>query len=56
MTNTLRIALAQTNFLVGDVDGNAARVIERATQAQAAGANLVVFPELALAGKVEASR
>ena len=50
MTNTLRIALAQTNFLVGDVDGNAARVIERATQAQAAGANLVVFPELALAG------
>jgi NAD+ synthase (glutamine-hydrolysing) len=46
----LRIALAQIDLLVGDVDGNAARVAETAARAQAAGAGLVVFPELTLAG------
>ena len=46
----LRIALAQFDFLVGDVRGNVARVIETARAAQAQGADLVVFPELALSG------
>jgi NAD+ synthase (glutamine-hydrolysing) len=46
----LRIALAQIDLLVGDVDGNLARVTETAAQAGAAGAGLVVFPELTLAG------
>ena len=50
MTATLKIALAQANFLVGDVGGNAARVIELAARATQAGADLVAFPELALAG------
>ena len=47
---SLRIALAQVNLLVGDVGGNAARVLQSAAEARAAGADLVVFPELTLAG------
>ncbi len=48
--NTLRIALAQINCTVGDLDGNARRIAEFAGRARAAGAHLVVSPELALAG------
>ncbi len=51
MSESLRIALAQRNFLVGDVQGNAARVIEVARQARdELGAQLVLFPELTLSG------
>ena len=51
MSESLRIALAQRNFLVGDVQGNAARVIEVAQQARdQLGAQLVLFPELTLSG------
>ncbi len=51
MSESLRIALAQRNFLVGDVQGNAARVIEVARHARdALGAQLVLFPELTLSG------
>ena len=49
----LRIGLAQLNFLVGDAQGNAARVIDSVTRAGAgAGAkpDLMVFPELTLSG------
>ena len=49
-SRALKLALAQTNFLVGDVGGNAARIRQIAAQAHAAGAQLVVFPELALVG------
>jgi len=50
-TERLRIALAQLDHLVGDVQGNAARVIETARQARGALApDLIVFPELALSG------
>ncbi len=45
-----RIQIAQLNLLVGDVPGNAARVIASAESARAAGADLVVFPELTLTG------
>jgi NAD+ synthase (glutamine-hydrolysing) len=48
---SLRIALAQLDLLVGDVQGNAARVIESARAAgREHGADLVAFPELALSG------
>ena len=47
---SLKLALAQTNFLVGDVGGNAARIRRIAADAAAAGAGLVVFPELSLVG------
>ena len=48
---TLRIAIAQLDFLVGDVAGNARRVLEAAREARdRLGANAVVFPELTLSG------
>ena len=50
MSDSLRIALAQLNFLVGDVQGNAARVIATARSARESGADLVLFPELTLSG------
>jgi len=47
----LRIAMAQLNMLVGDIEGNAARVIAAAEQARdELKADLVVFPELTLTG------
>jgi NAD+ synthase (glutamine-hydrolysing) len=46
----LRVALAQINPTVGDVDGNAAKIAERIAAAREQGAALVVFPELALTG------
>ena len=51
MKQSLRIALAQLDLLVGDVDGNANRVINAARHARAdLGADLVLFPELSLSG------
>jgi NAD+ synthase (glutamine-hydrolysing) len=50
MSESLKIALAQVNLLVGDVRGNAQHTIERARQARALGADLVLFPELTLSG------
>ena len=46
----MKIAIAQLNATVGDLDGNAARVLAMAQQAAAAGAKLVLAPELALCG------
>jgi NAD+ synthase (glutamine-hydrolysing) len=46
----LRIALAQINTTVGDIDGNAERIAKAIESAQAAGAQLVVLPELAVPG------
>lgn len=46
----LRIALAQVNTTVGDLDGNAALHAEWTARAAAAGAHVVVFPEMALTG------
>src|SRR4051794_21693697 len=51
MKESLRIALAQLDMLVGDVHGNATRVINTARQARAdLKADLVLFPELSLSG------
>ena len=46
----LRVALAQINTTVGDLDGNCARILEAARDAAEAGADLVAFPELAVTG------
>jgi NAD+ synthase (glutamine-hydrolysing) len=45
-----RIRVAQLNFVVGDVVGNADRVIAEAVSARAEGVDLLVFPELTLTG------
>ncbi len=48
---TLRIALAQFDFPVGDIAGNAARIAALAAEARDGfGAQVVLFPELALCG------
>jgi len=46
----LRIALAQINVTVGDLEGNVARILAGIDQAKAQGANVVAFPELAIPG------
>jgi NAD+ synthase (glutamine-hydrolysing) len=48
--SNLRIALAQVNPCVGDIDGNAALVMEQCRAAANAGADLVVFPEMVTTG------
>ena len=50
MNEPVRIAMVQDNFLVGDIVGNGRRIIELARAAQARGADIAVFPELALVG------
>ena len=47
---TLRIAMAQIDAVVGDIDGNAARIAESIARARDEGAQIVVLPELALTG------
>ena len=47
---TLRIALAQVNATVGDLDGNAGLIVEWTRRAAARGARVVVFPEMMLTG------
>jgi NAD+ synthase (glutamine-hydrolysing) len=46
----MRIALAQINVTVGDLPGNAARIVAAAREALAQGAVLLVTPELSLCG------
>ena len=46
----MRLALAQLNVVVGDLDGNVARIREAVAGAERAGADLLVVPELAVTG------
>src|SRR6516225_7003847 len=46
----MRLALAQIDSVVGDLDGNRDRILTRLDQARTAGAELVLFPELAVTG------
>jgi NAD+ synthase (glutamine-hydrolysing) len=46
----MRLALAQINPVVGDLDGNRALILERLTDAKARRADIVLFPELAVTG------
>ena len=46
----MRLALAQIDPVVGDLDGNRALILDRVAEAKRAGADLVVFPELAVTG------
>lgn len=48
---TLRMAVAQADFLVGDIQGNLDKVLQQATKARdTLNADMVIFPELALTG------
>src|SRR5436305_14216175 len=46
----MRLALAQINPVVGDLDGNRALILGRLEEAKAHGAEVVLFPELAVTG------
>ena len=46
----LRVGLAQINMTVGDIAGNAARILQIIDEARDRDADLVAFPELALTG------
>ncbi|HEV8102983.1 MAG TPA: NAD+ synthase [Gaiellaceae bacterium] len=46
----MRLALAQINSVVGDIDGNAASVTEWLGRARESNADLVLFPELVVTG------
>ena len=46
----IRIAVAQCNFVVGDLAGNARRIVEAAHTAHAQGAQVLLTPELAICG------
>ena len=50
MIRNFRLALAQINTTVGDIEGNTARIIEYVERARELGADLVAFPELAITG------
>ena len=47
---TLRVALALINVTVGDLDGNARKVVEYVERARTLKADIVAFPELAVTG------
>ena len=46
----MKITLAQINCIVGDIAGNANKIIDYAQRAYKGGASLIVTPELALCG------
>jgi NAD+ synthetase len=46
----MRLALCQLDATVGDLDGNVARIRDAAQAARAGGADLAIFPELAITG------
>ena len=46
----MRLALAQIDTVVGDLDGNRDRILDRLQEARAEGADLILFPELAVTG------
>jgi NAD+ synthase (glutamine-hydrolysing) len=47
---TMKIALAQLNYIIGDFDGNTAKMLRALEDARDSGAELVVFSELAVTG------
>lgn len=50
MKNKIRLAIAQINCTVGDIDGNVRKIGEYITKARALKADVVSFPELSVAG------
>lgn len=47
---TLRVASAQINCTVGDLEGNAAKILEYTNKAKDSGVDIIAFPELAITG------
>ena len=50
MNNQVRVALAQTNTIVGDLEGNFRKIRGYIEKAEKIGAEIVIFPELTISG------
>lgn len=50
ISQTMHLAIAQINCVLGDIAGNSAKIFAAATQAKADGASILLTPELALTG------
>ena len=50
MSNSVKVAVAQINCVLGDLSGNAAKILDCAVRAKAAGAQVLLTPELSLCG------
>src|SRR5438309_9030736 len=48
--HVVRVALCQVNTVVGDLEGNLARLLAEYEAADASGCDIAVFPELAITG------
>ena len=46
----MKIALAQLNYTIGDIDSNVSQIINAIRKAEAEGADLVLFAEYAISG------
>ena len=46
----MKIALAQLNYTIGDIEGNKSKIIDAIERAKTVGADLAVFAEQALSG------
>ena len=46
----MKVALAQLNYIIGDFEGNSAKIIKNIENAKAEGADLVIFSELSVTG------
>ncbi len=46
----MKIALPQLNYIIGDIDGNTAKIIDAITRAKTESADLVIFAEQAISG------
>jgi NAD+ synthase (glutamine-hydrolysing) len=46
----MKVALAQLNYLPGDVSGNSRKIISSVDHARSRGADLIVFSEMAVTG------
>lgn len=46
----IKICIAQQNYIIGDINGNVAKIIAAVQTAASAKADLIVFPELAVCG------
>ncbi len=50
MTNAVQLCLIQERFLVGDIKANTRKILSLMQQAEQEGADIAIFPELALSG------
>jgi NAD+ synthase (glutamine-hydrolysing) len=46
----MKIAISQLNYIIGDIDGNTAKILDAISKAKAEKADLIIFSELAVCG------